>query len=63
MSGMHGKVGLVTGVGSKEGIGMACAKLLAVTGAHRLQLLQPLHASMMRLQELSGGQHLSLIAV
>jgi len=61
MSGLHGKVALVTGAGSKEGIGMACAKLLAAAGA-QVAITSTTARINERLQELSGDRHLSVIA-
>lgn len=61
MSGLHGKVALVTGAGSKEGIGMACAKLLATAGA-QVAITSTTARINERLQELSGDRHLSVVA-
>lgn len=61
MSGMYGKVALVTGAGSKEGIGMACAKLLAAAGA-QVAITSTTARINERLMELSGDQHLGIVA-
>jgi len=61
MFGIHGKVALITGAGSKEGIGMACAKLLAEAGA-QVAITSTTSRINERLKELGGDQHLSVIA-
>lgn len=61
MAGMHGKVALVTGAGSKEGIGMACARLLAAAGA-QVAITSTTARINERLLELSGAQHLGIVA-
>ena len=73
MSSMQGKVALVTGAGSAEGIGMACARLLALQGAEvaitstteriheRLQELEELR-EVGELGELGNEAHFAFIA-
>ncbi|MET3120886.1 3-oxoacyl-[acyl-carrier protein] reductase [Oxalobacteraceae bacterium GrIS 2.11] len=55
------KVALITGAGSAEGIGMACARLLAKTGA-RVAITSTTDRIEQRLAELGGAPHFCFIA-
>ncbi len=73
MTRMQGKVALITGAGSAEGIGMACARLLALSGAEvaissttgriheRLKELEELR-EVGELGELGNETHFSFVA-
>jgi len=61
MNSMHGKVALITGAGSAEGIGMACARLLAASGA-QVAITSTTERINARLRELGGDPHCSFIA-
>ncbi len=73
MTRMQGKVALITGAGSAEGIGMACARLLALSGAEvaissttgriheRLKELEELR-EVGELGELGNEAHFSFVA-
>ena len=61
MSDMQGKIALITGAGSADGIGMACAKRLADAGA-QVAITSTTDRINARLKELGGEQHLSFVA-
>ena len=61
MNSMQGKVALITGAGSAEGIGMACARLLATAGA-QVAITSTTGRIHERLLELGGDPHFSFIA-
>jgi 3-oxoacyl-[acyl-carrier protein] reductase len=55
MSGVQGRVALVTGAGSHNGIGIACAKALAAAGA-RVAITSTTRRILDRLDELPGDE-------
>ena len=62
MSGVQGRVALVTGAGSHNGIGIACAKALAAAGA-RVTITSTTKQILDRLDELPGDDDVKLAVI